>query len=67
MANTNARETHRLALVNNTDADLRDMGLDELIIEGIRNGSGLPEDVADLFHLEIIEVEGKARGILTWA
>ena len=52
-------------LVNNTGADIRNF--DTAIISAIKNNTSLPEEIADLFNLEIISVNGKPRGILTAA
>lgn len=52
-------------LVNNTGADIRNF--DTTIISAIKNNTSLPEEIADLFNLEIISVNGKPRGILTAA
>ena len=60
-------ELHKVFLANNTGVDLSEIGLcgDELQ-RAVRLGR-LPEDVADLFTLKVIEVDGRARGILNWA
>lgn len=49
-------------LVNNTGCDIRDF--DAEIIAAVRNGGRLPEELADLFTLTIIEVDDGIRGIL---
>lgn len=50
---------------NNTNADIRDF--DNIIIDCVKNNKSLPEELADLFTLDIIEVDGLPRGILNFA
>ena len=52
-------------LVNNSGSDIRDFEV--VIINAIKSGEGLPEELADLFTLDVIEANGKARGILNAA
>ena len=58
---------NNIMLVNNTGLDLTGLGFDKVIIEVIRERAELPEEIADLFVLEIIEVDGQTRGILNMA
>ena len=61
MANEN------ITLVNNTDADIRDF--EGYFIDSVNNGSPLPEEIADLFTLEVLEgynPDGSNRGIVDW-
>jgi hypothetical protein len=55
----------KVALVNNTNADTSEFS--SLFIASIVNGTPLPEEIADLFHLKVIEVEDGLRGILDFA
>jgi hypothetical protein len=52
-------------LVNNTGADLSKF--ENEFISAVRNGGNLPEELADLFTLNIITVEDGLRGILDFA
>lgn len=54
-----------IILVNNTSSDIR--LIEAAIIEAIKAGQPLPEDLADMFSLEVITVDGKPRGILNFA
>ena len=59
----NEMTNYRVDLVNNTSCDLRMFSA--AIIAGVKDGSGLPEELADLFTLEIISNDdGTPRGIL---
>lgn len=53
---------NHVILVNNTGCDIRDF--DAEIIAAVRNGGTLPEELADLFDLKVIIVDGEVRGIL---
>ncbi len=52
-------------LVNNTNCDIRIF--DRVILDCIDNNTPLPEELADLFVLQIVVVDGRNRGILTMA
>jgi hypothetical protein len=52
-------------LVNNTNADVRDY--EDAIIQRVREGKPLPDELEDIFNLKIIQVNGENRGILNWA
>jgi hypothetical protein len=52
-------------LVNNTCADISNFT--NIFINAIITNSDLPEEIADLFSLEIINVEDGIRGILNFA
>ena len=54
----------RIKLVNNTGEPVI---YAPTIVDCIRNASPLPEELADLFTLKIIEINGERRGILDWA
>ena len=55
----------KIALVNNTNADTSDFRA--IFVSCIVNGTALPEEIADLFDLKVIEVEDGLRGILDFA
>lgn len=55
----------KIALVNNTNADTSDFRT--IFVSSIINGTALPEEIADLFDLKVIEVEDGLRGILNFA
>ena len=60
-------KTSKIILANNTDADIVAIGADVPILEAIRNGSTeLPEEIADLFELKLVEVDDGIRGVLYW-
>ncbi len=59
MANSN------IMIVNNTGTDIS--WLIPVFIDCVRNGSPIPEEVADLFILKVIEVSGQKRGIVDFA
>ena len=49
-------------LVNATNVDIRDMGIEAAIRATLKAGSTeLPEEIADLFKLSIIDVNGELR------
>ncbi len=50
-------------LVNNTGVDIRGE-IEAAIWEAARNGSTLPEAIADLFTLDVREVDGELRAFL---
>lgn len=50
---------------NNTGSDVRQF--DKIIIDCVKNDKPLPEEIADIFTLDIIEVDGLPRGILRFA
>jgi hypothetical protein len=52
-------------LVNNTNSNIT--GFTNDILNSINTGSSLPEELADLFNLTLITVDGYVRGILTAA
>lgn len=54
----------KIKLVNNTGEPVI---YSAAIIDCIRTASPLPEELADLFTLKIIEVASERRGILDWA
>jgi hypothetical protein len=55
----------KVALVNNTNADTSEFSA--IFVSSIINGTALPEEIADLFDLKVIEVEDGLRGILNFA
>jgi len=60
--------TENFVLVNNTGADIRDF--DAAIIAHVNDRVDLPEAIADLFEVEILEgynADGSNRGIVNWA
>jgi hypothetical protein len=61
----NRSKLSSVALVNNTNADTSEFR--GIFITAIINGSPLPEEIADLFNLRVIEVEDGLRGILDFA
>ena len=57
-----------VALVNNTNADTYyHADFRRIFIASIINGTSLPEEIADLFSLKVIEVEDGLRGIIDFA
>jgi hypothetical protein len=54
----------KIMLVNNTGKPVLHSAV---IIDCIRNASPLPEELADIFTLKIIDVAGERRGILEFA
>lgn len=54
-----------ITLVNNTCCNISDF--DAILNDCVKNKAALPEELADLFTLEIIEVDGALRGILNIA
>jgi hypothetical protein len=52
----------KVILVNNTRSDIRDF--DTVFIECVRNNKPLPEELADLFTLEVVEIDGERRGTI---
>ena len=54
-----------ITLVNNTSCNIS--MFDAEIINAVKTGCGLPEELADLFTLTIITVDGLPRGILNAA
>jgi hypothetical protein len=55
-----------MLLVNDTGVDIRDLGIEAAIRESIATGDGLPEEIADLFSVNVIEVDGEKRAIVDW-
>jgi hypothetical protein len=55
----------KVALVNNTNADTSEFS--SIFVASIINETPLPEEIADLFNLRVIEVEDGLRGILDFA
>jgi hypothetical protein len=53
-----------VVLVNNTRLDLRTAGIDQSILQAIRSGTALPEEIADLLSLRVIDENGVRRGIV---
>jgi len=53
-------------LVNNTCVDIRG-AVEEAVWAAARSGSALPEEIADLFTLTIIDVGGELRAVLDLA
>lgn len=52
-------------LVNNTGCNIKDF--DSVLINCVKNNKPLPEELADLFTLEVITVDNEYRGILNAA
>lgn len=50
-------------LVNNTGVDIRG-AVETAVWEAARSGSSLPEEIADLFTLDVREVDGELRAFL---
>lgn len=63
MSNTN--QISSVAFANNTDADLSMFR--PLIMDAIKNGTPLDEEISDMFSLTIVEVSDGIRGIINWA
>jgi hypothetical protein len=58
----------KVKLVNSTNADLRDFGMEAAILAAIDGDGTLPEELADIFNLEIItRPDGSRYGRITWA
>jgi hypothetical protein len=55
-----------MLLVNDTGVDIRDLGIEAAIRKSIATGDGLPEEIADLFSVNVIEVDGEKRAIVDW-
>lgn len=53
-----------IKLVNNTGSDIR--MFDAELLQAVETGV-LPEELQDVFILQVIEVEGEKRGILNFA
>ena len=53
-------------LVNNTQSDIRGF-VEAAIINAVKTDGVLPEELQDIFTLEVIEVDGEVRGILNAA
>lgn len=67
-ANTTApRKTSKVIMVNNTGENLRTFGHEAHILAFIRFGTPLPEEMADLFTVELYEAADGVRGIVNWA
>lgn len=64
---TPIRPCSKLLVGNNTTADLRDLGLWDAVAAFVRFGDPLPEEVADLFEVRLVEAEDGWRGIVEWA
>ena len=59
---------NRITIVNGTGTDLRSIGLtDEMLATALRNGGELPEEVADLLTMTVIQVDGYNRGIINFS
>ena len=58
-------EMTNIVLVNNTGCNIT--MFDAEIINAVKTGGGLPEELADIFTLTIITVNGNVRGILNAA
>lgn len=57
-----------ITLVNNTGADIRDF--EAALIAHVNEGVALPEAIADLLTVKILEAynaDGSNRGIVNWA
>jgi hypothetical protein len=54
----------KMMLVNNTNADIR--AFSKELMKAVECGK-LPEELQDVFVLEIVEVNGERRGILRYA
>lgn len=52
-------------IVNNTGYDIRDV--DPIFIKCVLEDQPLPEELADIFELKIITVDGLPRGIVNFA
>jgi len=57
--------TSKTILANNTGADLR--MFESHLIAVVKDGTPLPEELADLLVVTIIEAADGRRGIVTWA
>lgn len=55
----------KIKICNNTKSDIR--LFDSALVECVKNGLPLPDDLSDIFSLEVIEVNGEKRGIVNWA
>lgn len=55
----------KTVIVNNTNANIYLWRA--AIIHAIETGGELPEDIADLFTLRVVILDGVRRGILEWA
>jgi hypothetical protein len=56
---------NRIVFTNNTGYDIRDF--DSVFIKCVLENLPLPEEIADIFELKIITVDGLPRGILNFA
>jgi len=63
--NNTARKVSARALVNNSGCDIRDF--DRYFLAVVNEGAELPEELADLFVVEVIEVADGFRGIINAA
>ena len=57
-------------IVNNTGIDLDQYKIREALVKVVRDGAEVPEEIADLFKVEILRgynADGSDRGIVDWA
>lgn len=57
--------TTHCIMFNKTGADIS--MFDAVLIDCIKNGKDLPEELADVLTLNVINVDGKVRGIVDFA
>lgn len=62
---TTAHQLSKVAYVDNVQGATRDFS--DKIIVAIKNGGKLPEELANLFTIIIVEVEDGIRGIINWS
>lgn len=58
-------KTSQTILVNNTGEDFGEFA--EYFVACVRDGAELPEELADLFTVDVIEVADGMRGIVEWS
>jgi hypothetical protein len=55
-----------IMLVNNTGTDIRGM-VENAVMDAVRNEQPLPEELADIFNLEVRMVDGSRRAFLSFS
>lgn len=64
---TEPRKTSKVIIANNTGEDLRVFGFEAHILAFVRYGTPLPEEMADIFTVELYDAADGVRGIVRWA
>lgn len=65
---SNTTNKRRVILVNNLPTDLRKCGVEDAILECLKNGTPLPEEIADVFVLRVVvDTPEEVRGVVDFA